>query len=435
MNTLHLDKSQRLELVQADTDVAITAWDRPAIELTLDGDRDQCTVERTDDTLIIASQAALALHIPGTTAVRIRRVSGDLLLRDLAGEVIVDTAHGDVSLRGGSARVSIHQIHGGLAAKGCTGSLVATKVHGDIQLVDIAGVQLGQVDGNVHARSVANDLVLESVSGDVNVRGILGLLRVQSGQGSLTAHDLGSGLEADYIAGDLSLKTTPLPGHTYRANVEGAIRARFPPATNARFDLRSSSLVSAQLPLLEKQEPTHVIGQAGEGQADVTLQAHSDLWVQIQDQANAEFDAWQAMDSISTRIEAEIAQHLGKMSVDASTQREIDKALRQAEQELAQAQRQLERETRRAQERAQRAQERAAKAARRAQERIARQSRSWGVTIDTGSGLFGPSPPRRRSPSKTSAASAEEQLAILKMLQENKISVEEAEQLLKALEG
>jgi multidrug efflux pump subunit AcrA (membrane-fusion protein) len=159
--------------------------------------------------------------------------------------------------------------------------------------------------------------------------------------------------------------------------------------------------------------------------------------VQIQDQADDAFDAWQTMDSISARIEAEIAQHLGKMNVDAATQREIDRALRRAEQELAQAQRQLDIETERARERARRAQSNAAKAAKRAQERIARRSRSWGVTIDTESGLFGPPHPRHSSHRRPHPprASAEEQLAILKMLQEGKISVQEAEELLRALEG
>jgi hypothetical protein len=123
------------------------------------------------------------------------------------------------------------------------------------------------------------------------------------------------------------------------------------------------------------------------------------------------------------------------MSVDASTQRKIDQALRKAEQEIAQAQQNLERETQRAQERAQRAQEKAAKAARRAQERIARRSRSWGFDANIGPGLFGPPHPRHHARPKPPGASAEEQLAILKMLQENKITVEQAEQLLKALEG
>jgi hypothetical protein len=314
--------------------------------------------------------------------------------------------------------------------------MVVGQVRGDVHLVDIASGRLDQVRGSVNARSVAEALELGDVSGDIDVRSIQGPLKIKSGHGSLHAHDLQGGLEATSIHSDLSLSGVPSPGRIYRANAEGAIRVRFPAEISARFDLRSDSLVTAQLPALEKQEPTHVVGQAGAGQASVILHSQSDLWVQMQDQTDDGHDAWQTMDSISARIEAEIAQHLDRMSVDAATQREIDHTLRRAEQELAQAQRHLDLETERARERALRAQEKAARAAKRAQERIARKSRSWGVAIDAESGLFGPPRPRRhhRRP-HPAGASAEEQLAILKMLQEGKISVQEAEELLQALEG
>jgi hypothetical protein len=316
-----------------------------------------------------------------------------------------------------------------------TGPLSVHLIRGDVQLVEATGARLEQVTGTVHARSIAGDLELGDVAGDITVRDVAGALRLERGHGSLQAHELRGGLEVAHVAGDLSLKTILHPGQVYRAQAGGEIRARFPAETSARFDLQSNTLVSARLPTLEKQEPKQVIGQAGDGKAEVILQADGDVWAQVHGHHEEHADAWQTMDTISARIEAEIAQHLGQMNVDAATQREIDKALRKAEQELARAQQNLERETQRAQERAQRAQEKAAQAARRAQERIARKSRSWGVTIDTGAGLFGPPTPRHHGHPSPPRTSAEEQLAILKMLQERKISVEEAEELLKALEG
>ena len=109
--------------------------------------------------------------------------------------------------------------------------------------------------------------------------------------------------------------------------------------------------------------------------------------------------------------------------------------VKQAEKEIAKAQHKLERETRRAEEQTRRAQERAARAARRAQEKVARKSRKWGVAAETGPTLFGPPPPPHAGPPKPQGPPAEEQLAVLKMLQEKKISPAEAEMLLRALEG
>ena len=435
MNTLRFEPSPHINLIQADADVAINGWDRSVIEITLDGDLDQCTAEQVQDTLNLTSQAALALHVPRATTTYVQQVSGDLLLRDLEGAVVIETAQGDVSIRDVSALVTAQEIRGSLAATRLAGALSAHMIHGDVQLIEAEGGCLEQINGDVHARSIAGDLELGEVSEDIAVRGILGALKLKSGHGSLLAHDLHSGLEVTHVDGDLSLKATPRAGDVYRAQAGGEIRARFPAETSARFDLKSNSLVSARLPTLEKQEPNQVVGQAGAGEAEVILQADGDVWVQVHGHHNEPVDAWQTMDTISARIEAEIAQHLGKMTLDAATQREIDQAIRRAEQELAQAQQNLERETQRAQERARRAQEKAAQAAKRAQERIARKSRSWGVTFDTGAGLFGPPIPQHHKRPKPPRASTEEQLAILKMLQENKISVEEAEELLKALEG
>jgi DUF4097 and DUF4098 domain-containing protein YvlB len=434
VNTLRFEPSPQINLAQADADIAINGWERPVIEITLDGDLDQCTAEQVQDALNLTSHAALALHVPLTTTVYVQQVSGDLLLRDLEGEITVNTAQGDLSIRGVSAQVTVQEIQGSLAATRLSGALSAHLIHGDVQLIEAEGGSLEQVNGTVHARSIASDLELGQVGEDITVRGILGTLKLERGDGSLQAHDLHNGLDVTHVAGDLSLRATPHAGQVYRAQAGGEIRARFPAETSARFDLKSKSLVSARLPTLEKQEPNHVVGQAGTGEAEVILQADGDIWVQVGHHEEP-VGAWQTMDTISARIEAEIAQHLGKMTVDAATQREIDNAIRRAEQELAQAQQNLERETQRAQERARRAQEKAAQAARRAQERIARKSRSWGVTMDTGVGLFGPPIPRHYGEPKPPHVSTEEQLAILKMLQENKISVKEAEELLKALEG
>lgn len=435
MNTIRFSASRHLHLARAEADLAITGWDRPTIELTLDGDPDEFTAEQQEDTLAVTSQAALALRIPRTISIHVEQVLGDLLLRDLDDEIIVDTARGDVSIRGGAAALSLQEVHGSLTAKGLSGLLTARQVHGDVQLFDLPDAHLAQVHSTVHARSVANCLDLGSVGGDISVRSISGALKIADVQGSLDAYDLRGGLEAGHIGGDLSLQAVPSPGQVYRAHAEGTIRAHFPAKTSARFNLKSETLVSADLPVLERKEPTHVVGQAGGGEAAVILQAGSDLWMRLQEKPDDESEAWHMLNSISARIGAEVAQHLGKMTVDAATQREIDNAVRKAEQELAQAQRQLERESQRAQELAHRAQEKAAQAARRAQERIARQSRSWGITTDRGLGLFGPPPPQRHNKPPVPSVSPDEQLAILKMLQENKISVQEAEALLKALEG
>jgi hypothetical protein len=242
-------------------------------------------------------------------------------------------------------------------------------------------------------------------------------------------------MELCQIDGDLSLRTDVSTDCRYRARAHGDVAAWFPEETNAQFTLKAKGRISASLPDIETREPGRVQGQAGAGEATIDLDAGGDLFVQVHGHQEGKFDAWAAMDSISEQIETEIAQHLGGLYVDAKTQQEIDRALLTAEKEIAKAQQRIEQEQHRAQERAARAQERAAQAARRAQEKLARRSRRWGVSDRASPSLFGPILPSQPPRAKDRGPSSQEQLAILTMLQEKKITVEEAEALLAALGG
>jgi len=83
-----------------------------------------------------------------------------------------------------------------------------------------------------------------------------------------------------------------------------------------------------------------------------------------------------------------------------------------------------------------RAAKRAEEAARRVERHAERQVRRWGGKVNVGPWDFGPkgtsTPP---GVPKSEPVADEERMAILKMLQEKKITSEQAEQLLKALEG
>ena len=83
-----------------------------------------------------------------------------------------------------------------------------------------------------------------------------------------------------------------------------------------------------------------------------------------------------------------------------------------------------------------RAMKRADEAVRRAERHAERQARRWGRGGSPGPWDFGnkgaPAPP---GASRSEPVAEEERMAILKMLQEKKITAEQAEQLLQALEG
>ena len=441
MNTLQFQAGQRIKVQQAHSDLGITGWDRDTIELTLDGDLDQCTAKQQEGTLVIESDAALALHVPRHIAVHISDASGDMALRQLDGAVSIDTVHGDLSIHGGAAETTISRAHSSLTADHLAGTLFVKEADGDVHLSNTSAVRLGHLHGALYAHDVDGGLEMGVVDGDVRARAVTGPVRLEAGKSSFQGQSLHGGMSLNEISGDLLLKTDVTPGFTYHARARGTIDAHFAAGTSARFQLSASGLLSARLPRIEQQEPGRVVGTAGAAEAEVELHADGDLTVAVLGPQESNVDAWTTIDSISSQIEGEMARHLDEMNVDALAQREIDKAMRKAEQELARAQHFLEQEQRhaqeraaRAQEQAARAQERAARAAQRAQAKIARKSHRWGIPGDAPS-LFGPYPTPRGSQAEKQGPSSEEQLAVLVMLQEKKISVAEAEDLLAALDG
>lgn len=422
-----------VRIMRVDGDALIQGWDQDTVEIVVDGEADQCTVEQEGETLSVVSHAALSVSLPGDAMVDVEDVNGDLVLRELTGPVSVSMVHGETLVHSGRAAVSLRSVYGDLTVDGVHGSLSVSEAHSDVRLNKVnAPITLGAVHGDVRARSVRSTLEMGVVDGDVRVRGADGLVSIEEGRGDLGGSELRGGLDARLIKGMVTLKTPVIPGTVYRARAESDIVARFPEETSARFTLQAKGDLHARLPQVDEKSEGRLIGRTGDGETEVELTAGGDLSVRIRGhdgQHRQDFDFDLGAD-ISAQIEAQIAESLSAIDIDALAQREIEKAMHKAEREIEKAQLRAERHRHEAEERIQRAQERAARAARRAQEKMSHRSYRWAGSLGgRGHGFEA----GRRAPKPQ--ATEEEQLAILKMVQEGTITTEQAEMLLSALEG
>lgn len=434
MSDVRFEPVERIELGQADGDVAINGWDEAAIELTVDGDEEQCAVEAQEHVLVLSScSAPLSLRVPRSTVVQVQEVSGDLLLNGLDRAVSVGVVHGDAFVGEGNASVSFDEVHGDLGVEHLSGPFSAKETYGDLHLKHVSAARLGSVHGDVHARDVAAELEMGVVRGDVHLRSVAGAVVLEEGQGDFGGHNLLGGLTAHQVQGSLSLKGDVTPGLTYSAKAQGDVSARFSPETSARFTLHAEGDLSVKGFQVEEQESGPFFGQAGEGGAEVVLTAGGSLSVKVRGSENEHTWGF-SMEALGAQIEAEIEAHMGELEHGKIAAREIDKVMRQVEREIARAQQRAEQAAERAQERARQAEERAREAQERALERAkklqARVEYEWEPRLhDRRRSRTAPRGPRK-SPS---APSSEEQAKVLSMLQAGQISVEEAETLLKAL--
>lgn len=430
MGTQRFEPVERIELGQADGDVSIKGWDERAIELAVDGDESECTIEAGAQALVLSCRAPLALRVPRATVVQVGEVSGDLLLSGLDRAVSVQTVRGDVFVGAGNGSISLQAVHGHLGVERLSGPFSAAETHGDLHLKNISTARVGSVHGGVNARGVASECALGVVRGDVRLRDVAGVATLEEAHGDFRGQDLRGGLTARQVRGSLSLKTAVTPGCTYRARAEGDVLARFPPETSARFTLQAQGDLSAKGFEVNEPEPGRFVGQVGTGEAEVVLEAGGSLSVKLR--GTEDEHAWGfTMEGLGAKIEAEIAAHMGEFDGAQIAAHEIEKAMRQVEHEIARAQQQAERAAERAQERARHVEERA----RRAQEKALERAKRFQAKVDLDWQPRGRGEAGTRARPVRSSPSNEEQMAVLSMLQAGKITVQEAEKLLKALGG
>jgi hypothetical protein len=436
-----VDTQDHFDLVRAESDVAIKGWDEDFVELSLDGEVEACQVDQQEGMLVINSQVALAANVPHEMHVHIGQVRGDLVMSDLVGELSVDEASGDCDLRSSPAQIVIGVVRGSLDAEEIPSTLTVTEVRSDVRLTSVAGfTEIGQVGGDLRARGVAGELKLGTVQEDARVRGAVGAVTIEQVMGDFRGTDLIGGMRVR-VKGDLSLKTVLSPDTDYEGFAEGDISAHVPADSSARFTLKARGGISTRLLRVEEMASGSVEGQMGDGEARVMLESDGHLalkpiggWEGDFGEMGARFGEFAPHfgESIAAQVEAHIAEQLQGVHFDDLARKEMEKAMAKLERDMAKLQQrahehthQAEELSRRANEKARKVQEKARRAAGRAARRADKRRREFQVHMSAGrSG-------RRARPK----VSQEEQLSILRMLQEGQISAEEAELLLKALEG
>ena len=300
----------------------------------------------------------------------------DLILTVPRGAAVqVDHAEGDVDARMVMGGLSFGAVMGDLALRE-VGALAIGSLEGDLSLrVGNGPVSAGQISGDVSIRDVQGDVSLQMVESDLYVRGV---------SGNLSAH----------TQSDAALYLEPAAGAAISVSAEDDILLHLSANVNATLSLSADDAdnITVQIPaaIVSGKNPRTVI--LGDGSTVINLKSEGDILV------TSESSEWDDA--------AEFANFGEGWPLPADFSERIN---------------------RRVQEATRRAARQAEAAARRAEQKMSQQGRRFSFNWTGGRGGF-PMPPAE-------PVSDEERMAILKMLQEKKISAEDAEKLLTALEG
>jgi hypothetical protein len=319
------------------------------------------------------------------------------------GDEISFSCTDDVSLRiPKNSSLLIQRIGGDAAIRGVMGNIEIQEIDNDLSMRDVGSVAIETVASDFSLRGAKGNLYIKNASGDVSIRDVEGNVILDSVADDLALRGARRNINVN-VGDDVVVYLEPKVDGVYSITAGDDILLVLKPNANVTLTMNGDE-IDVDWPGIEKQgDVTERILVLGDGSAKIMLSAGGDI--RVTNDANA-------------GNSAEEFGNFAGMNFDWSGFGE--RISRQVEQATA------------------RAAKRAEEAARRVERHAERQARHWRGNMKSSgpwtweSGPKGaPTPPT--SPSEPVAE--EERMAILKMLAEKKITAEQAEQLLNALEG
>ncbi len=413
--TIELGSAKKIFVSVVEGDLTLEGWKRSDMLVETSADQD-VEPEQTDETVTLRCPGDCILHVPHDADLHIERVDKDARLASLTGTVKLDQVGASLKLRD-VGETTISQVGANLSAK---------RIRGDLHVHSVgANASIGNVDGQVGAETVGGNLRLSAVSGGVTAT----------------------------VGGNARIDIAPVPWQVYQIKTGGNLRCTLPDDFNASVTLKSGAQ-SIRVKCPQKSETIrggeHHL-DFGAGDASISLRAGGKIdliclgdvdWDSADDfefnfngeefAAMAGEFAQQATQQVEDHLKAlnERLADLPKLFDDLGLSEE---RLAEIEEKIAKAQAHASQRTRevsqqvqeRLEQRLKQVQKKAEQAAQRAERK--RQGRKKS-TLDVDALIAS-------ARGESEPVSDEERMMILKMLEEGNIDVEQAEQLLAALEG
>jgi len=326
----------------------------------------------------------------------------DQLTLQQNGDAVSFSCTDDVSLRiPRDASLSIERIGGDMALRAVAGNVEIKEVDNDLSMRDVGSIAIDTISADFSLRGAKGNLYVKSVGGDVSVRDVEGNVTFDSVADDMALRGARGNVKVN-VGEDVVVYLDPKADGAYSITAGDDILLVLKPNANVTLSMNGGE-IDVDWPGIDNQDDvTERVLVLGDGSAKIALNAGGDIRVTNDAEAGNS---------------AEDFGNFAGMNFDWSGFGE--RISRQVEQATA------------------RAAKRAEEAARRVERHAERHARRWRGNVKVGrwnweTGPRGvPTPP---SPPSEPVAE-EERMAVLKMLAEKKITAEQAEQLLNALEG
>ena len=311
------------------------------------------------------------------------------------GEMLNITCQDDLSLRVPKASsIFIRKVAGDASIRGVMGGIELLEIEGDLSIRDVDSVAIGTVHSDFSLRGAKGHLSVKSAHSDVSIRDVDGNVVLESVADDLALRDVRGNISAN-VAEDVVIYLNPQAGNVCSVNAGDDILLVMPPKSNATLTLTADEIDIEWKGIANDEDATTRVVTIGDGSSIVTLKAGGNI--RVTNKADA----------------GDTAEDFGNFAgVGVDWSGFGERISRQTERRAA---------------------KQVDEAVRRATERVNRRGAPK-VNVGVGRWSWDLSPKGVPMPPK-SQATDEERMTILKMLQEKKITAEDAEKLLAALEG
>jgi DUF4097 and DUF4098 domain-containing protein YvlB len=163
--TLPVTKGTKLDINNFAGDVNVKTWSRDAVRVEVNhSEREIVDIRPGEQTLTIRSRSArggpprsldYTITVPPWMPVNVSGTYADVTLEDVGADVSVDTARGDIKVRGGSGFVSLKSVQGVISLEKARGRVEVRGVNESVHLSDISG--------DLSAESTNGSIILDRI--------------------------------------------------------------------------------------------------------------------------------------------------------------------------------------------------------------------------------------------------------------------------------
>lgn len=357
---------------------------------------DAITIMQSEDVIYITAMDRCDLQVPASLEVSLEKILGSIHIKSLKSPIHCEKVLGNVMING-ATNVGIEKIGGNCSIKDLSGQGVIEKVGGNFVAENFSHLVIEKIGGNCLLKNGQEKLEINKVGGQFSGEGLRGFVIIQKVGGNLICNNLTFGARLK-VGGDAKLSLSGEPDIT-NLSVGGDVHLTLPTElTNVTFKLNHNGLASFHTAGINVSNNTHAFEQVlGNGDDLIEINAGGNItvtdekWVptEIDNSVKVDFSFSESNFSETIHDQVRRASELAATKI-SETQKRLDEFQSKVTRDI---------------------------------------DRQEMIGFDPADAIQKP-----HHVDKAKHVSDEERLLILQMLQDKKITVDEAEQLFKSLE-